>query len=355
MKKSRYYDGISKELKSYFKILSPVFPEWLHEYIDTDAMRRIGHISMDCGCDYTNLFERHPWHSNLDHSVGVALIIWNFTKDKKATLAGLFHDIATPVFKHCIDFMNGDSETQESTEEKTYEMIKNSTEIMNLLDRDNIKIEEVADYKIYPIADNDSPHLAADRFEYNFGCGLIIHPFWTLEKLKKCYDDVTILTNEYGEKELGFKTIEVAEEYIEVTSKLWPIWISPEDRITMQFLADMCLTLQRLDELTIDELYELKESEVIDRIKNSSDESVREAFLKFESATKCYISDEQISDRYCINVTSKSRYLNPLVKTTDGVVRIYDISPQAKENIDNYLNLPKSGFVYFDFDFIPKK
>ena len=74
----------------------------------------------------------------MDHSVGVALIIWNFTKDKKQTLAGLFHDIATPIFKHCIDFMNGDYETQESTEELTTCIIKNSKEIMALLERDNI-------------------------------------------------------------------------------------------------------------------------------------------------------------------------------------------------------------------------
>ncbi len=70
---------------------------------------------MDCGNDYTNLFPKHPWHSNLDHSVGVALILWNFTHDKKQTLAGLFHDIATPTFKHCIDFMIGDYQKQEST------------------------------------------------------------------------------------------------------------------------------------------------------------------------------------------------------------------------------------------------
>lgn len=50
----------------------------------------------------------------------------------KQTLAGLFHDIATPVFKHCIDFMNGDSETQESTEEKTSDIIRNSSKIMFL-------------------------------------------------------------------------------------------------------------------------------------------------------------------------------------------------------------------------------
>lgn len=45
------------------------------------------------------------------------------------------------------------NETQESTEELTTYMIKNSKEIMELLERDNIKVDEVNDYHIYPIAD----------------------------------------------------------------------------------------------------------------------------------------------------------------------------------------------------------
>ena len=93
---------------------------------------------MNCGTDYSKVFNIRYWYSNLDHSVGVALIIWNFTHDKKQTLAGLFHDIATPTFKHCIDFMNGDSEKQESTEERTEEIIRNSNSIMSLLKRDGI-------------------------------------------------------------------------------------------------------------------------------------------------------------------------------------------------------------------------
>ena len=119
-----------------------------------------------------NVYNDKYFYSTLTHSVGVALIIWNFTHDKKQTLSGLFHDIATPTFKHCIDFLNGDSETQESTEEKTEEIIKNSKEISFLLARDNIKIEEVSDYHIYPIADNDTPKLSADRLEYTLSGGL---------------------------------------------------------------------------------------------------------------------------------------------------------------------------------------
>ena len=70
-----------------------------------------------------HLFESEYFFSSLDHSIAVALIIWHFTHDKKQTLSGLFHDIATPVFKHCVDFFNGDYMTQESTEDLTTKII----------------------------------------------------------------------------------------------------------------------------------------------------------------------------------------------------------------------------------------
>ena len=168
----KYFESLNDEVKEYFSILSPEFPTWLLDCINTPEMKRISKISLSCGTDYSKCFDIKYWYSNLEYSIGVALIIWNFTHDKKQTLAGLFHDIATPAFKHCIDFMNGDSENQESTEERTTEIIKNSQEIMALLDRDGIKLKEVNDYKIYPLADNDTPKLSADRFEYTFSSGL---------------------------------------------------------------------------------------------------------------------------------------------------------------------------------------
>lgn len=140
---SKYYDNLDNLRKEYFKVLSPVFPEWLLDFIDTPEIQRLSGISMVCGTDYSKIYDYVSFNSTLDHSVGVALIIWNFTKVKKQTLAGLFHDIATPTFKHCIDFMNGDSEHQESTEERTEQIIKNSKKIMDLLNRDGIKVEEM--------------------------------------------------------------------------------------------------------------------------------------------------------------------------------------------------------------------
>lgn len=182
-----YFDNIRQDLRDYFNILSPDIPAWLNDYINTEAMQRIGKISFDNGNDYVSFNDKHEWFSNLDHSVGVALMIWHFTHDKAQTLAGLFHDIATPCFKHCIDFMYGDTERQEATESRTEIIISEDKQIMELLKRDGITLEQVVDYHIYPIADNDIPKLSCDRFEYNFSCGYFFHPeIWTLEEIKKC-------------------------------------------------------------------------------------------------------------------------------------------------------------------------
>lgn len=347
---SRYIDGLNDEVKKYFGILSPYFPEWLDDYIETKEMQRIGKISMSCGMDYSKCFDVKYFYSNLDHSVGVALIIWNFTHDKTQTLAGLFHDIATPVFKHCIDFMNGDSETQESTEEKTYEILSSSKEIMDLLKRDGILLEEVVDYKKYPIADNESPKLSADRLEYNFSSGLTFHRVWDLENIKRCYTNIFVSKNEEGEEELAFKDKTVCEEYIKTLSNLWPKWIDDNDRTCMMFIADICKLMKLKGYLTIEDLYTMSESEIIDRIINCEDEFISNLFKAFQKQTQAKKSDDEINDRYCIKVKSKVRYLNPLVISGGTLKRIKDASYDSEEVINNFLSsTDMNHYTYFDF------
>lgn len=351
---NKYYDSLNDETKEYFNILSPEFPEWLYEYIDTPEMKRIGKIGISCGADYSKCFDVKYWYSNLDHSVGVALIIWNFTHDKKQTLSGLFHDIATPTFKHCIDIMNGDCEKQESTEERTTSIIKNSNKIMKLLKRDNIKLSEVDNYKIYPIADNDIPKLSADRFEYTFSSGLIFHRVWELNKIREIYNNVVISKNEDGIDEFAFKDKEVCEEYIKIIRNLWPAWVDNKDRAVMKFFADMCKSMNVAGFLTVDDLYNLSEKEVIEKMKNCKDEYLSNAFKKFQLADRVYDTEGEVKDKYCINIKAKTRYVNPLVQKEDNdTIRINKISKQASDAINSYLNINKSGYTYFDFDFKP--
>ena len=184
----KYLDKVNNEIKNYFKILEPNFPEWLNEYINTKELLKQQYISITCGTIYSNLFESDFFFSSLDHSIAVSLIIWHFTHSKVQTLSGLFHDIATPVFKHCVDFLNGDYMSQESTEDLTTDIIKNSKEIMDLLKRDNIDISQVDNYHLYPIADNDTPKLSSDRLEYSLSNALFTYKLLDAEKIKEIYN-----------------------------------------------------------------------------------------------------------------------------------------------------------------------
>lgn len=350
---SKYYNNLDDLRKEYFKVLSPVFPEWLLDYIDTPEIQRLSGISMVCGTDYSKIYDYKSFNSTLDHSVGVALIIWNFTKDKKQTLAGLFHDIATPIFKHCIDFMNGDSEHQESTEERTEQVIRNSQTILSLLNRDGIKVEEISDYHIYPIADNNTPRLSADRFEYTFSNGLFLYGAWNVDEISKYYNDITILKNEDGIEELGFKTPQICKEYLHTILPIFANYDSDNNRTVMQFFADIVKSMNVKGYITVDDLYELSEEDVINRILNCDDTYIKERFVKFQNATSVYGSDTPVNNRYCISVKGKKRYIVPLTQNNGNAYRISQIDETARNEVQDYINLKRSKYTGFNFEFNP--
>lgn len=352
---NEYLKNLNEEIRNYLKILSPDFPEWLLEYIYTPEMLRLDGIGMSCGTLYTKVYNDKYFYSSLTHSVAVALILWNFTHDKKQTISGLFHDIATPTFKHCIDFMNGDSEHQESTEERTEQIIKDSKEIMKLLERDSIKVEEVSDYHIYPIADNDTPRLSADRFEYTLSGGLYQVRVFELKDIEKYYNNIVILKNEDGIDELAFQDIKLCENFIHDVSKLWPRWVEDEDRLCMQFIADIVKSMNIKNYITVDDLYKFSEREVLQLIQNCEDNYIRNAFKNFQNATRdsVYKSDEPNNEIYCTSVKGKKRYINPLVNLDNKVSRIKDVSVLANDDISNFLNMKHHKFIGFNFDFKP--
>lgn len=339
-----YIKGVDISKREYFEILENNFPIWLNEYINTKEMLHLQYVSVSCGKIYSKMFNIKTNYNTLDHSIAVALIVWHFTKDKKQTLAGLFHDISTPVFKHCVDFMNGDYLKQESTESLTKTIIHNSKEIMALLKRDNIKIGEVADYHIYPIADNETPKLSADRLEYSLSNSLFLYNIAKLEDVKQIYEDIEIQRNENGEEELGFKTKNIARKFVSVTSKLSIIYRDDNTRFSMQFLADIMKKLNNENLVTIDDLYQMKESEIIDLIKNSK---YKEVFSMWQNAKHVNISKEKPKDVYTVRIKAKVRYIDPLFQGK----RISNQCKIAKKMIDKNFAFDMSNYLYLNFNF----
>ena len=123
----------------------------------------------------------------------------------------------------------------------------------------------------------------------------------------------------------------------------------------MQFLADIVKSMNVKGYLTIDDLYNLSEKEVIEKILNCDDNYIKENFIKFQNATSVYGSDTPINDKYCISVKVKRRYVIPLAKYNDKVYRINEISKSASKDIEDYLNIKLSKYTGFDFNFKPYK
>ena len=348
----KYLDSLSEETKQYYRILSKEFPEFLREYIETPAMLRLDGISMFPGCDHTKILKIKNFNSRLKHSIGVALIIWNFTKDKKQTLAGLFHDISTPAFSHIVDFMNGDYLNQESTEDLTKYMIENSKEIMELLKRDEIKVEEVCDYHMYPIADNDTPMLSADRLEYTFSDGLEIDGIFDLDKVNKIYKNISVLKNENDEIELGFNNLNIAEEFIFNANKLW-LLISGGNEVNfiMQFWTDYLKESMKKGYIQEADLYKMSEFEIIEKIKKQAGKKMVDILEVFQNSNEIGRSDIEVKDKYCVSIKAKKRYINPLVSINEKTTRTTQVSNRSNKIIEDIKIFEDSKFAYLDFKF----
>lgn len=286
-------------------------PSFLIKYLETPSLLRLKKVGYFCGMDYASkyIYNFREYISRYDHSLTVSLIVYKLTKNKVATLAGLFHDIATPCFSHVIDYMNEDYEKQESTEEYTEDILRKDRYLQKCLEKDNINIDDIINFKRYTIVDNDRPKVCADRID-----GVILTGIgWTKniskEDITRIVQDMHIYINESNEEEIGFKSVSVAEKVLEVSKSIDIYCHSQEDNYMMQLLAQITKLAINKKYILYDELYLYNEDELFTIFKEKNDEELKLLILKFENLKK-----EEIP--YIELPKVKIRKLNPIISGT---------------------------------------
>ena len=174
-------------------------------------------------------------------------------------------------------------------------------------------------------------------------------------EIKKIYSNIIITDKEDGTPEMCFKDKEIAERFVEVMSELSILYMDDKRRFGMQLLADIMRRMSNLGIISVADLYELSEEEVINKIRNCKEYNISECFKIWQNGLDVKTSDKEMPDKYCINIKAKKRYINPLVKTENGFKRISDISDRAKECIDKCLSYTFDRYVYMDFSFNDKE
>ena len=302
-------------------------PEFLLAAAQTAAMQRLNDIGMNCGCEYTSfpLFADIGPYSRYDHSMGVALIVWHFTGDMAQAMSGLLHDIATPAFAHVVDFLHGDHLTQESTEQGTEKVIRSSGELCGLLQSYGLSLESVADYHLYPVADNESPKLSADRLEYTLGNGVNFGVI-TREEAADFYTDLAVGKNEYGEIELVFRHPGIAYAFAEAALECSKIYVSDPDRYAMQSLADLLKCAIENEILSEADLY-LQEQAIIAKLKRSP---LSDQWEHFCNCSEMICREAPAADGVWLRVFAKKRSIDPYIM---GAGRVSEVFPDFRERL----------------------
>ena len=295
---------------------------------------------MNCGCEYTSfpLFRNLNPYTRYDHSVGVSLIIWHFTKNQAQTISGLLHDVATPVFAHVVDFMNGDYLKQESTEADTEAMIDRSPELQSFLNRNDLTTRDVCDYHRYPIADNDIPQLSADRLEYSLG-NMINFGICTKETATAFYEDLTVGTNEKNLEELMFRTRQAAEAFALAALECSNIYVSDEDRYAMQILSEILRYALEHGVIGRNDLYTTEETVIR---KLLLDEQTNAMWKEFRSYRRIARDEPNMTPGKWRKIYAKKRFIDPMVK---GSGRISRLSQDFRDALNVFLQTDHGYYI----------
>ena len=313
----------------HYLIYHSGIPAVIRDCMTAPCMQRLKNVGMNCGCEYTSFprFAGLKPYSRFDHSVGAALIVWHFTQDEKQAVAGLLHDVATPVFAHVVDFLRGDYMQQESTEDGTRAAIEADAALQGALSAHGLTTDDVCDYHRYPIADNDSPRLSADRLEYTLG-NLLNYRIRTVDAVKAFYADLKVGTNEEGAPELVFSDAGIAEDFAFASLACSKIYVSDEDRYAMQMLSELlrdAIALGVLAEADLDST----EPQVIGTLL--SDGRTAAAWRQYRAYRSMRRAEQPPVGRRWRRIAAKKRYIDPLIEGTGRVSAYSDAFRAAAE------------------------
>lgn len=330
-------------MKEYLNLFIDLeYPKFIDKYLNTKTLKRLKHIGQFCGCDYSKLYSPLFFYSRFDHSLVVAHMTWHFTKNKEETIAALLHDVGTPCFAHTIDFVLNDTMNQESSEKNITDLIKQDSELCSMLEEDNIPVENLNQLEKYPILENKSPRLCTDRLDgVLHSCYIWLHTH-SLNQIKEVYDNIVILENEDGKKELGFMDQKVCETFTQMVKVYAKTLQSCENKYIQKYICEIIKKAINQNLFTLEDLYIKKESEIIHILKENFPSFT--LFNESQSLIKTNIKPNQ----FYISLDTKKRNVIPLLKINDTSKRIIDVSKKLKNFYLELSNYQDSKYAYIE-------
>lgn len=329
-------------MKEYLELfIDKEYPEFIDKYLTTNTLNRLKTVTQFCGCDYTNLYHPRFLYTRFDHSLVVAHMTWHFTHDKKETIIALLHDIGTPCFAHCIDYVFGDYVNQESSEKQLTDVLKHDNTILKYLEKDGIKLDDFENLSNYPILENKTPKLCADRLDGVLAtCYTWLHTH-SYNEIKEVYENCVILKNEDNLPEIGWNNREIAEKFVEMVYQYAKELQGNKDKFVMKYISEIVKIMVQKNLITLNDLYEKKEEEICNILEQNIT-----SWKNFQKANDLVETEEEPQNTFYISFETKKRNAIPLVQTKDGVKRITESSKKAEKKYNDLKEYKAKKYAY---------
>ncbi len=335
--------GLSHEKISNFFIflVDDIYPDFADKYSETETLKRLRHVTQFCGSDYTKIYTIRFLYMRYYHSLVVMHMTWHFTHDKKEAIMALLHDVGTPCFAHCIDYVFGDYMNQESSERNIVEMISQDKELLSYLKEDGLTLDDFKDYSNYHILENKSPKLCTDRLDgVLHTCYIWLHTH-SLEQIKEVYDNIVVLKNEEGNPEIGFRDIDTSLLFVDMVYNYARELQGNRDKYIMKFVSEMVKLAFERGLITLDDLYVKREEEICNILASNF-----AAWKVFNETNEVIGTDIKPEGRFYISFETKKRNVIPLVDTPNGNRRIDEVSNLAKDRYQELREYRDKKYAY---------
>lgn len=275
--------------------------------------------------------------NRFEHSLGVYILLNKRQVKIEEQIAGLIHDVSHTAFSHTTEYAIGGSSGEQNHQDKIHNNFIKQTEIPDILQKHNFKIEFILDDNNFPLKETQLPDLCADRIDYLLRDAYAYKEI-TLKDVKEILDNLITI-----DKKWVFKNFLSAQKFAFLFGKMNRKYYADKIAALIYHTVGDCIKYA-LDKkyLTIKDLY-TTDNLVISKIKmHIDDKKLRKLFDRMNGKFAYEINSKD----YNIFVQLKSRVVDPLFLKSNIAVRYSGINKKWGKIIQEE-SKPKKYYIKF--------
>ncbi len=268
----------------------------LLDLINSRPLQRLKNIAQFGIPDEYYVFKNY---SRFEHSVGTMLLVIKLGGSLEEQSAALLHDVSHTAFSHVVDWLLGSGE-KEDYQDRIHEKIFMESELPGILNRYNLDCGRIADHKNFPLLEQPTPRLCADRIDY----ALREFRDWAAPSIvKECVNSFVVRNGR-----IVFSSKETAKKFAEAFLKCQMLhWGGAQATIRYTLLSSALRAAISHNVINESDLLN-DDNFVLEKIKNSSDPEIRK-YISLLADKKLEIIEDEENPQYLMK--KKFRHVDP--------------------------------------------